>query len=400
MGNASTKLDAGADPTGSGLGLAQALKDLQNDGPPAGGEAGKAAKPATPPAPSGDAAAAVPKLKAPSIVNLDLMRPEDAPNPAVLAPAPPPTLGERVKDAGGEAVGWWRQAGYPFVKDKTQRGWAFTRENVPKYWARLIGFVRGKLPEKHRGMSQTLLSVIVGGVLLLPVIVLLAVMLSGDGDAPTPGAMAGFASDREMEKGVSSGPAYLEKLLTKYPSDSRVFRALVRAHAQRKNYAGALRALAGLARLDPTMAGDDQMLQVVTEAALQPETSDAALNMLETALGDRGVGALTDLADRTTMEPWRSKFFASLQKGNVRALASEATIILIDLRAAARCEDKRGLFRRAATQGDARTLSYLQQLQNPTGCGPGGQNDCWPCLRKGTVLQATIDQIQKRLSGG
>jgi hypothetical protein len=96
------------------------------------------------------------------------------------------------------------------------------------------------------------------------------------------------------------------------------------------------------------------------------------------------------------MEPWRGKLAASLQKGTVRALASEATIVLLDLRAAARCEDKRALLKRAGQQGDARTLSYLQRLQNPTGCGPGGQNDCWPCLRRGTVLQATIDAIQKR----
>mgnify|MGYP000564845500 CR=1 FL=1 len=36
------------------------------------------------------------KLRAPSVVDLAILRPDTA-NPAVLAPAPPPTLGERVR---------------------------------------------------------------------------------------------------------------------------------------------------------------------------------------------------------------------------------------------------------------------------------------------------------------
>jgi hypothetical protein len=131
-----------------------------------------------------------------------------------------------------------------------------------------------------------------------------------------------------------------------------------------------------------------------------PETSDAAISLLESALGDKGVSILSDLAERTSMEPWKGKLNASLQKGTVRALATEATMILLDLRAAQRCEDKRTLLRRASQQGDARTLAYLQGLQKTTGCGPGGQNDCWTCLRKGTALQATIDSLAKRLAGG
>lgn len=393
--NAETKLDPSSDPSNAGS-LSAALKDLAGDIP-----SDKAGIPATPGGEGkADADGASPKLRMPSVVDLHLIQPENAPNPAVLTPAPPPSIGERVKDASGEALGWWRQTGWPTIRTRSQQAWAFTRKNVPIYWGRLLDFVRGKLPEKQRQISQTVLGLAVGAVLLLPVVVLLAISLSGDSETPAPAGMPGFASDKEMEKGISGGATTLEKLAVKYPQDSRIYRALARTQAARKNYAGALRAITTLTRLDPVMASDDQMLQVVTEAALQPETSDAALTMLESGLGDRGVGALSDLADRTTMDPWRGKFFASLQKGTVRALASEATLILIDLRGAARCEDKRNLLRRAATQGDARTLSYLQQLQVPTGCGPGGQNDCWPCLRKGTALQAIIDQIQKRLAGG
>jgi hypothetical protein len=148
------------------------------------------------------------------------------------------------------------------------------------------------------------------------------------------------------------------------------------------------------------MASDDEMSQIAATAALLPQTSDAAITLLESQLGDKGVSVLSDLAERTPTEPWQSKLKASLQKGTVRALASEETLVLLDLRAAPRCEDKRALLRRASQQGDARTLTYLQGLQqNTTGCGPSGQNDCWSCLRRGTALKASLDALGKRLGG-
>src|SRR5262249_21425540 len=160
----------------------------------------------------------------------------------------------------------------------------------------------------------------------------------GSSSSASRGALPGFASAREMEKAVKGDVRDLTKLATKYPNDSRVFRALARAHLARKDYAGALKALSTLVRLDPAMASDDEMSQIAAAAALQPETSDAAISLLESQLGDKGISVLSDLAEQTTMEPWKSKLNASLQKGTVRQLASEATIILLDLRAAQRCE--------------------------------------------------------------
>jgi hypothetical protein len=39
---------------------------------------------------------------------------------------------------------------------------------------------------------------------------------------------------------------------------------------------------------------------------------------------------------------------------------------------------------------------YLQSLQGTTGCGPGGQNDCWSCMRKSPALQNAINAIEQR----
>ncbi len=344
-----------------------------------------------------------PKLRAPSALNIQVLQPEGA-NSAVLIPAPPPTFSERVRETGVEAAGWWRSVGWPTTKRVAQKVWQTLATYTPIYFARIVAFVRTRLPKKHREMSERWLRLAVGAVLCLPFLILFSVLIFSGGDSastrPATTALPGFATDREMERGVSGGPRDLEKLSVKYPNDSRIFRALVRAHGAHKNYANALAALSRLVTLDPTMAADDEMGQIAAAAALLPDTSDAAIALLEKSLGDKGISVLADLAEKTTMEPWKSKLAASLQKATVRALASPATLILIDLRSAARCEDKRGLLSRASQKGDLRTLTYLQSLQPLTGCGPGGQNDCWTCLRKGNILQQTLDALQKRLFGG
>jgi serine/threonine protein kinase len=422
IGTAETQVEPGLSrqslPTASeGESLALALKDLSElagpkgqDGPSLGGLAEQFGANATPGATAGGSSqppllaqtlakeATPPKLRAPSSIDLQVLQPEAA-AAAVLTPAPPPTLRERAKDAKDEAVGWWRGTGWPTTKKIAKQVATAIRTHVPVYWGRLLAFVRSRLPEKHRGISERLLGLAVGAALALPLLILILVLARSGGDSVPSGSggMAGFASDREMERGVQSGARDLEKLAAKYPNDSRIFRSLVRAQADRKNYGAALRALTSLAKLDPTMASDDEMAKIAARAATLPETCDAAIALLESSLGDKGVSVLTDLAAEQTTEPLKSKLNASLQKGTVRALASEATIILIDLRMAQRCEDKRGLLHRAGQQGDARTLAYLQGLQKTTGCGAGEQADCWPCMRKGTALQATIDTLKKRL---
>lgn len=341
----------------------------------------------------------LPKLRAPSVVDLNLVQAEGVANPAVLTPAPPPTVGERVKEAGGQAAGWVKESGWPALRKSLLAGAQKVQKQAPIVWSQLVGLVRKCLPAKHRGVPEQTLSRLLGLALGLPLLAIVLWMIFGSsGDRP-PGSIPGYASDIEMSKGVHSGAAALERLAEKYPGDSRIYRALSRAQAERKNYAGAVRALTTLAKLDPAMASDDEMARIVGAAALVPETSEAAINILESALGDRGVAMLSDVAEQTTMEPWRSRLQESLKKGSVRAVASEATVVLLDLRAARTCEEKRGLFKRALQEGDMRVVLHLRALQQTNGCGPGGQNDCWPCLRRGTALATTLESLEKRLNG-
>ena len=399
---------AGTDPAQAGQGgpgaqgrqsdvsLAKTLASLNLvlESNPLGGPADEAADGGDKPkAASGDQKA--PALRAPSVVDLAILKPDNA-SPGMLTPAPPPTLGERLKDASKDGVSWWRGSGWPTTRSFLQRVWAWLRTNVPVYWAGLLAFVRARLPEKHRGIGQTTLGLICGAGLLVPLVVLVVVLSRGDGSASTPtvAPLEGYATDQEMARGVDKGPAVLEGLANKYPTDLRVHRALVRAYAAKQNHGAALRSLVPLLRLDPGAASDDDIGKIVSAAALLPETSDRAFELLETSLGEHGVEILLDMADRTTIEPWRGKVAASI--GHVRQGASKATLVLIDLRQATKCENKRPLLARAALYGDQRALDHLVQVQaQKNGCGPGGQADCWNCLRHGSELQNTINAIAK-----
>jgi tRNA A-37 threonylcarbamoyl transferase component Bud32 len=388
------------DPSSSGRALASALPGLAAPG--AQGAAGEVSGATTVDAvqPGGKAGgeAGAPKLRAPSVVDLAILRPDTA-NPAVLAPAPPPTVGERLRATAKEAGRWSLTVGWPALRRGAAVAWTAVRTHLPVWWRGLLGFIRPRLPPKMREVSQTVLGLAVAAVLVLPLLLLVLLWPGGEParrPPPPMAAMAGFASDREMERGVEQGVPALQALVAKYPKDSRCHRALVRAQAAKKNYVEALRALVPLLQLDPSTPADEAMGQVVADAALVPETSDSAIAFLETAMGEHGVDILIDLADRTTMEPWHGKFSQSLTKEGVRRLASPEAVLLLDLRAAARCDQKKALLSRAGQHGGARVQKYLRSLQVNTGCGPGGQNDCWPCLRKGTALQSAITAIDQR----
>ena len=88
----------------------------------------------------------------------------------------------------------------------------------------------------------------------------------------------------------------------------------------------------------------------------------------------------------------------SLTKADVRANASESTSVMLDLKSAKKCEDKRELLDRVKESGDARLLPSLKAMKSPRGCGFMGMRDCFSCLRKDTSLDDAIKAVEARSS--
>jgi hypothetical protein len=122
-----------------------------------------------------------------------------------------------------------------------------------------------------------------------------------------------------------------------------------------------------------------------------------AIALLETSMGAAGPDILYDLAYAGHPGP-ASRAHASLAKPEVRALASPALLVTLDLRAAGGCEAKRGLLDRARQSGDARTLAVLRGYEGASGCGFLGMRDCWPCLHRDGAMGRAVEEIEARIA--
>jgi hypothetical protein len=251
--------------------------------------------------------------------------------------------------------------------------------------------------------------------LLLPLLLFcgLLFVLLRSGDPPAPQVRSGtgrpqpqavspseLAPPQQLEQAVAAGLPALLELEKRFSRDATVKRKIAHMFMAQNNGLEALRWMARALPIDETLIFDGEILQAVGMASATGEGQESALTMLETEFGARGVDILFALS--TKQAPGRgkkqSRVQQSLTKPEVRAHASPAALIAIDLRAAARCEAKRALLGRAGQDGDTRTLAQLKALTQARGCGVFGVNDCWPCLRQDGVLQAAINSISARSS--
>src|SRR5262249_53537612 len=149
--------------------------------------------------------------------------------------------------------------------------------------------------------------------------------------------------------------------------------------------APAMRALARLATLDPGAVQDDEMNDALTSALEGAyDAIAAAIRVAEGPFGARGGDILIECASRTG--PPQDRCAQSLSKPEVRQRASPAAQVLLELRDAKDCEDKRTAVSHAAEQGDGRAVAELRALDKRSGCGRRRRYDCWPCLRKDGFL--------------
>jgi len=200
-------------------------------------------------------------------------------------------------------------------------------------------------------------------------------------------ARAPHATAVQINQAKAGGVGALETLAKDFPDDAAVQAELARAFASGGRYA---EMLVIVRHLDPA-AVDDEIERSVVIAAQKPESTEDAYAVLEGPLGARGVDGLIELA---TTKPPRARAVKSLAKPEVRAHASPAASVYLELKASTTCAAKRELLTRAHENGDARLLPLLRPLKNTSGCGV--RRDCWPCLRKDDELEDAIRSIESR----
>ncbi len=198
------------------------------------------------------------------------------------------------------------------------------------------------------------------------------------------------------------GPDALEALAREFPEDTAVRQKLALAYQAQGKTTDALRSVRTLLAANPAAASDDEIIQLVATAAAKPQGTDddEAFALLEGPLGERGVDALIELSTRAAREvkdarDVRLRATRSLAKPEVRAHASQAAAILLDLKAATLCATKRDLLGRAKEQGDGRLLALLKPMkQVHRGIF---SRDPYSCMRKDAALDEAIAAIEARV---
>ncbi len=159
----------------------------------------------------------------------------------------------------------------------------------------------------------------------------------------------------------------------------------------------AMKVLARVLELDPTAAGDSSLSELARSVAQGPApASDAAFALLEGPFGEDGFDLLLEMSQASSPSPARTRAAASVQKPEVRAHASSAAKVVLDLRAAKSCQAKRDVLPSAKEAGDARVLGSLRGLRVRRGCGFLSLGDCYPCLHRDRALEDAISAIEAR----
>jgi hypothetical protein len=281
----------------------------------------------------------------------------------------------------------------------------------------LVRRVGAQAIPKIRTLPSTVLAAAAGLAVVLAMLAVVAVFRKG-ASVRVPTADGGFvdrpqqpligkligppkAPSEALSAAVVAGAPALEELSARYARDPAVLKALLRVLGPQKRHMQAMETVGKLSAMgDDAVEGDDVHDAVLAAAAGPPEAADAAFALMEGALGAKGADLLYELVTSKGLSPkLAQRVRSSAAKPEVKAHASAALKIAMDLRAAKTCAAKKALLSKAKDQGDARVLVLLRPMLDSKGCGFLGFGDCWPCMRADSALVTTVAALEEKNEG-
>ena len=137
----------------------------------------------------------------------------------------------------------------------------------------------------------------------------------------------------------------------------------------------------------------------LVQFAKDADTSREVIGLFATLPGPLGPDLLYEFSVDKKMPPELAKLAEQLLLNKaVRAKASPALAMALDLHDATTCEARQALLEKAPEIGDRRMLNLTASFVKKTGCGDNKRLDCNPCLRadNGKILRTALGKIQKK----
>jgi serine/threonine-protein kinase len=251
-----------------------------------------------------------------------------------------------------------------------------------------------------------------GTALVVALILIAAVVVGGDGgrslaDVARGGVRIVTSDERERELAIlleraGRGDATALAQLAARPETERSveeWRALGRGHAELGQFAASVKAYEKALSLDPKLGQDPRLLADLRAAADAPATAATALP-LAAKLGAPGADLVYDVWSANRRNKANAEVVklakAQLESEALRAQASPALLIALDLGKPSSCGNYKKLLPRAVEHADARSASSLKALTAARGCGFLGLMDCYACLRGSKDLAAALKSAPTR----
>ena len=218
---------------------------------------------------------------------------------------------------------------------------------------------------------------------------------------PTLDAQVAAAIELTDKGDYGSAIAQLKALEEQAGNRADIHRALERAYVATQNPKAAMNEMGLLFAADPSATQDPKLVLEVRNWALAKETQEGAFTLMETSMGSNGPDTLYNIAYELgpNYAGVAEKAKKILQRPDVKAKASPALAVTLDLRSANKCESKKALLSQAGQVGDNNTLSVLKTYTPTRGCGFLSARDCWPCMHKDGSLSSAIHDIEARTTG-
>jgi hypothetical protein len=148
---------------------------------------------------------------------------------------------------------------------------------------------------------------------------------------------------------------------------------------------------------DPAVLKDKSALLELRKLTQDPDTARETLGGIAELPGPLGADLLYEIWTGTPNRTDATELARALVHApDVRAKASPALSVALELRRAETCEQNQALLARAVSEGDRRSFSLLAKLKRKQGCGPNKRQDCYACLREGTELDDAIKAVKTK----
>jgi hypothetical protein len=127
---------------------------------------------------------------------------------------------------------------------------------------------------------------------------------------------------------------------------------------------------------------DAEGLKKLMQFAQDGDTARTAIGIAAGLSGSKGCDLLYELSVAKGTPPEMALLAGQfLTSKDVRAKASPALVLVLDLRDATDCDKRKAILEKALEIGDRRILRHVVPLTKKTGCGAKKTDDCNPCLR-------------------